>query len=165
MKSAQWLSRNVKIDKIYHSDLTRAKQTAQILSELSDAPMHEDARLRPWNIGDLSGQEITPERLKLSDELQRKYPDTPAPNGESYNAFEQRFAGALHDILPEATKHNIVIVAHHRNALALHHMLYGKPVVTKGPPDPGGIVLATKHNLYPVYTPPEEVEVSKKSTS
>lgn len=163
-KTANWF-KGKPIDAIYSSDLTRARQMADMIGKSTGVPVQSTPLLRPWNIGNLSGQVITPELLKLSEEHQTKMPDTPLPGGESYNQFQQRYSQILNPILQEAQTKNVVVVAHHRNALALSSMLYGQPTAVKGPPDPGGVVQVTKAGIRPIYTPAEQEKVYNQHTT
>ncbi len=142
---------------IVTSDMLRAKQTAAKIHEQTGAPVTEDPRLRPWNIGALSGQEITPDRLKLSHDLQTKRPNDAAPGGESYNAFLHRYAGGLNDLLHRSSTDTVVAVIHHRNAMALDSLLYGKKTRVSGPPEPGEVIKVTPNGTKPAYMPPKQV--------
>jgi len=86
-KLANKLSR-YKIDKIYSSDLKRAKGTAKILSKKFGAPIKYSRRLREVNYGRLSG-----EKKAI---IRKKYPkyhidaEFVHPGGESFNQLQHR---------------------------------------------------------------------------
>jgi len=152
-QTAAWF-RNRPVDAIISSDLPRAAETAQQIGQMVGIQPTFDPRLRPWHIGQLTGQLITPKLKEYVNDLQTKRQNEPVPGGEAYNDFLQRYGSALPEILQAAQQQNIVMVAHHRNSLSLAQLLYGKPTQTQGPPDPGGIALITPRGVQPVFTPP-----------
>src|SRR5439155_2408431 len=131
------------IHMLISSDMPRAAETAQMVGETIGIQPTLDQRLRPWHIGVLTGQVITPELKDYINKLQTADQNTPVPDGEAYNDFVQRYGSILPDLLRAGQQQNVVVVAHHRNALALSHMLYNKEPATEGPPDPGGIAAVT----------------------
>lgn len=68
---------------IIHSHLSRARDTAYIINEALNAPIHEDSDLAEFHAGDWEGRPYDECR-----ELLTGWP-TP-PNGESYELFAQR---------------------------------------------------------------------------
>lgn len=165
-QTAAWF-KGKPIDQIIASPLARAFQSATAIGQATGAPVQADSRLLPWNIGALSGQLITPERKELANRLQTTSTDEAAPGGEPYSQFEQRYSSILPELLNAAQSKNIVVVAHHRNALALNKLLYGGETRTSGPPDPGGVALVGKSGLMPLFTPPAVAanEYKKEATS
>ena len=145
-----------KVGHIVTSDLPRAVETAAKIHQATGAPVTADPRLRPWNVGQMTGQKITPALLKLSEDLQKKRPNEPAPGGESYNDFLKRYAGGLKDLLHRASTDTVVAVAHHRNAMALDSLLYGKKTRSKGPPEPGEAVQVTPQGAKRAFLPPKQ---------
>jgi broad specificity phosphatase PhoE len=76
---------------LFTSDLSRAVQTAQATAEILPyrAPMVRLMELRPWNVGQLTGlpvEQIKGELLRLL-----KAKNEPAPGGESYAQFAERY--------------------------------------------------------------------------
>ena len=103
------------IDKIYTSDLPRARQTADILSEALSIPVIEASEFRETDNGVLAGMD---HRL-----AEKHFPglywstldwDEPYPNGESPHQFYNRIADAWYSFKKEARKHhhNIALVTH-----------------------------------------------------
>lgn len=157
--------KNKKVSLVVTSDLARARDTAHAIGKTAGAPVIEDPRLRPWNIGDLSGQKITPQRLKLSERLQKESPEEPAPGGESYNQFLERYGSVLQELVQASSNHTVVAVAHHRNALAASHLVHGTPTRTKGPPEPGGVIQLTAKGIKQVYTPASERRIADPNSN
>lgn len=100
---------------IYSSDLSRALETAQALSEHLKIRLIPDPRLREWNLGDREG-------VKL-EEFNQKYPnfvidyddlDFRYPNGESKRELYQRLENFYLELLP---KKEIPLIVSHRGAI------------------------------------------------
>ena len=106
------------IGHIYCSDLMRAQQTATAISDLTGLPIFPTPELRPWNVGSLAGKQV---HTILSDlKKLEEDPDLPAPQGESFLEFYNRYSAKLRCLLSLAagsSKH-IVAVTHVRNVLA-----------------------------------------------
>lgn len=100
-------------DEIFTSELPRTSETAEILSEVTGAPIvYRGNALETWKIGSLAGkplEEVTPELNRLI----LKAPNEPAPGkspdngepGESAVAFEKRGITALNDLLNRSAKY------------------------------------------------------------
>lgn len=133
-------------DAIHASDLDRAQETAQILQQKlgGDIPINIDPRLKPWNVGDMTGKpadQVIPLMHHLIDN-----PDVPAPNGESFNQFLGRILPALKEI-HESDAHNI-LVGHTRTIAALEALAKNDGELAipndifkiKHPLNPGGVM-------------------------
>lgn len=151
-QTAAWL-KGIPVQQIVSSDLPRAAETAQMIGQTIGAPVQLDQRLRPLNVGMLTGQVITPDLKKVLEDSHEQR-DVPIPGGESYNSFIQRYSSILPELLQSGQSGNTVVVTHHRNLLALPNMFFGKELKTQGPPDPGGVMALTGKGLVPLYTPP-----------
>lgn len=129
------------ISHIFHSDLTRNAQTAAVLHAYTGAPTTPTRGLRPWNLGDLTGQPVEP-NLKQVQEYQDKTPDKPLPNGESFHQFQQRWHSTLHTLtlVAQHTGKPIALVTHTRNLNDLKHEVNGEKLEVKSMQPPGGIV-------------------------
>src|SRR5262249_43760258 len=74
---------------IVASDLDRARETAEIIgAELGIKPTFTP-KLRPWDLGKFTGTK-TIEALPQIEIYAREKPDTPVPEGESFNQFRTR---------------------------------------------------------------------------
>jgi broad specificity phosphatase PhoE len=110
-----------KIDLIFHSDLLRTKQTAQIVGQALKIKPEKDERLREVNVGILNGQEINKigefwqERNKLSplEHYEKRFHKAP-PQGETYFEIEKRLKSFLKEQELKHQKKNILIVSHGR---------------------------------------------------
>ena len=134
------------IKHIFHSDLSRAVDTADIVAKkLSTAPLsdREDERLRPWDIGELSGKD-----RDENAELLRWYVDNPSrsiPGGESLEEFGERCQEALEEYMKIARRGGpILFVFHTSNVIQLENFCTGTGAEGKPEVDervkPGGIL-------------------------
>lgn len=72
---------------IYSSPSERSKQTGEIISEITNAPLFIDYDLKSWNYGNLDlEEELIP--------FQKNWNRTP-PDGEPYKLFVERFKKCL----------------------------------------------------------------------
>jgi probable phosphoglycerate mutase len=122
------------LDIVVSSDLTRARQTAEILAGAVDLrPPRIDRELREYDLGDWSGL--------TRAEIERRWPGAvepwdagrlhEAPGGEAAEAFVERVKRALRrvaDLTPDGTA---LIVSHGRVVLRVVQLL-GGPVGTVG---------------------------------
>ena len=106
--------RNSPPDVIYTSDFIRAHDTAKIISEGTGTPIKEVTKdLRPWNLGDLTGQLASEVHPIISDYAINK-PDEAIPGGESFNTFKTRFLTKVQEITKANPDKLVAIVTHHR---------------------------------------------------
>ena len=73
--TAEYISENYKIDRIYHSTLKRAAQTAQHIADLTGAPLEPEDMLREFDNGLRAGLPY--------EEGWKKYPNVKTPLHES----------------------------------------------------------------------------------
>ena len=110
-------SNKIKIDKLYVSNIFRAKETADIYQNFFDLDYQIDARLNEIDIGNFEG--------KFFKNLRRDYPNVfkqwelgnfqlvDIPNGESFLNLEKRVSSFLEDITSKKNAQlNILIVSH-----------------------------------------------------
>ncbi len=132
---------------IYSSDLRRARQTAEILSKVTRAAVTTTEELRPWNLGIFAGQKLR-EIIPFLNQLNQN-PDLPAPNGESFYNFYDRYSGRLTELLnlAEQSSGYVVAVTHVRNLLAARTILENGDrdrVPVSGGPRTGTLTLVEK---------------------
>ncbi len=125
---AKYVSDNYDISKIYASTLTRAKQTAQHLSDKIGVSIVFDENLMEFNNGLLAG---LPRAV-----VREKYPEVPdlpidkAVYGqESQVQFRQRAENALSRILEEADQDETIAVVSHGGMInQLYRSFFNMPV-------------------------------------
>jgi broad specificity phosphatase PhoE len=147
VETGELILRNYEVDKIYCSDLRRARQTAEVLRKRTGANILHTSDLRPWNLGVFCGQRVREIIPFLS--LLNQHPDMPAPSGESFYQFYGRYAHRLRNLLSEAetTTKSIAVVTHVRNLLASTTIILGgdrDKVPVKGGPGTGAVLVAEK---------------------
>jgi len=133
---------NSGITHIFASDLDRTQHTAQIISQYTGAQVIPTHGLRPWNVGNLSGQPV-----EGNTETFKHYHDNPTeqiPGGETYNDFYQRWKTTLGHLMDHTaqTGHPAAIVTHTRNINSLQNILSGgkAKIPAKGIVEPGDIL-------------------------
>ena len=102
-----------KINRLFSSDLLRAKQTADIISgQLDNLPKIDTRKgLRCWDVGELVGQPSV-EAKKTMIKYAEAIPDKPIPHGESFNTFKNRLLRCIRYLIEAYPKEQLVIVAH-----------------------------------------------------
>lgn len=127
---------------IVSSDMARAKGTAMPISMVTQMPWHEDPRLRPWHMGQLTG--MTKEDVDSALKYYLRQRDEQIPEGESFSQFAQRWSEAVGEYSNKARQMGApgVLVTSHSNILTLPYVLYSTPPksVTTGVPFPGDAV-------------------------
>ena len=134
---------------IYSSDLARAIQTSATISRVTGARVVPAGDLRPWNLGSFSGQLIR-EIVPFLDFLKDR-PDLPAPGGESWNQFYDRYSKRLLALMALAADSCQVIAAvtHVRNFLAAPTVIHGGDrhnVEVRGGPKTGSVYVIEQTN-------------------
>ena len=106
--------RNIGLDVIYSSDVRRAKDTAVVLSEYANVPIHYDERLRERYLGLWQGLTMNEMRdwyKEDYDALMKDPLNTPAPGGESPSQVAERVTDCFKDIL-ESDAETVGILSH-----------------------------------------------------
>ncbi|MBE6821073.1 MAG: histidine phosphatase family protein [Ruminococcaceae bacterium] len=125
---AHYVADNYDVSKIYASTLTRAKQTAQHLSDKTEIPIIFDENLMEFNNGLLAG---LPRAV-----VREKYPEVPdlpidkAVYGqESQVEFRQRAENALSRIMNEAENDETIAVVSHGGMInQLYRSFFNMPI-------------------------------------
>jgi len=146
-ETAQRLSQ-YPVEHIYSSDLYRARQTADAVVRATLAPIMHTPDLRPWNVGTLAGQRVK-DILPILRQLELD-PSLPAPGGESFLQFCDRYSRKLEELLDIANRSKtcIVAVTHVRNLLAAPTLLHGGDkghIPVTGGPKTGSLVWVEKN--------------------
>lgn len=107
------------ITSLHHSDLSRATQTAHIISRATGAPTTPNPLLRTWNVGHLTGKDSNAAHPELERYVIHQ-PNTPVPGGESFNTFRGRIFRGLGHALQSDPRGLVGVVTHHRAERLLH---------------------------------------------
>lgn len=98
---------------LVHSDLDRARDTAQAIVRATGAKLIPTSMMRPWNLGHFTGKESN----AIHQELQKyvvDMPDKPVPGGESFNDFKTRVFTGVGQAIDLANGKKLGLVTHHR---------------------------------------------------
>jgi probable phosphoglycerate mutase len=99
--AATWIATNLKLDLIFSSDMRRARQTAETISEKIHLPIQFDVRLREVGMNAPSGQPLPEEALRsyIDGIWGTMFPYDPiTENGENWMQFRSR-VGSFIDML------------------------------------------------------------------
>lgn len=143
-KQATQLGKRLKalgVENIVSDDLTRTKQTADIVRGITGVRPIFDPSIRPWQSGILEGTRVAETLPQLLYYV--KNPLEAVEGGEPYQDFWDRWSGALHYYMRRVKQmgETWAIIAHATELLATEAILSGKktPIPLKGDPDPGTI--------------------------
>lgn len=103
------------IDVLYSSDLLRAVETAQPISDLTGLPIHEDSGLREINGGDWEGlsiQTLWKDHCEAFTRWRNDKINAQCPNGESTKEMQARILASVNRIVAENLGKTICIVSH-----------------------------------------------------
>lgn len=113
------------IDAMVSSDLLRARQTAQAISDKTGIPViGKSFAMRPWDLGELTGEPGDIAHKEIERVVRGGHHDEKITgSGESFNEFKSRFLDGLIDILEQHGDKRLAIVAHHRNERLVDSLL------------------------------------------
>ncbi len=110
IKEAAKKLKNKKIDLIYSSDISRTRQTAEIIAKELDLKINFDSRLRDINVGIYNGRPKK-EYLEYFSNRFERFSKRPS-KGENWNDCKKRMIDFLKDINRKYQKKTILIVSH-----------------------------------------------------
>jgi broad specificity phosphatase PhoE len=125
---AQWLCdvlKNNKLSAIYTSSLTRAVETARPTAEYHKLDIQTLDDLKEIHFGVLQGKATN----KLDAEAQILWQtyesdkDFAAPDGESFNAFQQRILSCLEVLLQDMPDNSLIVAHRNTNEVILSKLL------------------------------------------
>jgi broad specificity phosphatase PhoE len=95
------------------SDLVRARETAEAISQAVNVPVEVDRRLRECGFGEWQGLALAEVRERWPEEY-REWVEkgTPAPGGESYQEVRTRVGGLIDELLSAHPSSDLLIVSH-----------------------------------------------------
>lgn len=123
---ATFIKNNIKVPKIYTSDIERAKQTAEIINEQLNVELVIDKNLREQNKGNLTGKlksSLTKEELYL---IEHQQINTEFPEGESLLNLYKRIKSYLENI--KLYEDNSLIVTHRGVINMIYYILNDIPL-------------------------------------
>lgn len=118
--------KSASIDELHSSDLARAKQTADAISNATGVAVQASGDYRPWNLGSYAGHSSASVIPDLKG-FMHDSPDKPVDGGESFNSFRDRFIPKLEKLIKEAESgKRVVLVTHSRNLELAEGWLKGR---------------------------------------
>lgn len=106
---------SVRFDAIYSSDLLRARQTAEIISERCQVSVQPFAAWREIDMGSWEGRTISALNDEAPEKVSSLFIDPASftyPSGESFAAFAARVQGALDQLLMTHSSGEVALIAH-----------------------------------------------------
>jgi broad specificity phosphatase PhoE len=101
------------IDRIYSSDLARARETAEIVGRLLGLEVRVDPRLREVDVGEWSGLTSAEIELRFPEGFRRRSEGgTGWRGGESLEAMAERVTAAATEIAAVGGAENVLVVTH-----------------------------------------------------
>jgi broad specificity phosphatase PhoE len=103
------------VDFVYSSDLRRALNTAEIVSQAANAQLHVDRRLREIDQGEWEGmlfEEIRSRYTKLWQQRVQDPLSVAPPGGETVGQVRKRVVEVLTEILDQNPDGHVAIVSH-----------------------------------------------------
>lgn len=122
-------ARQVPIDVLYSSPLTRARQTAQAITDALGLSLNTEDRLCEVDVGDwqgLSHDEVEAWDGERFAAYLADWYNVPTPNGESRRELQVRARAAFDDITAQHSGETIAIVSHGGTLGMLIESLLGK---------------------------------------
>lgn len=125
-EASLWIKDNLDIKNIQCSDVRRAVQTAEIVSECLGVPYSSNANLREQNKGDLNGilrTNLSDDELVLTNS---KSVDTVYPNGECLRDLYNRMKVYISKIMD--MEDDTLLITHRGVINMIYFILYDKPL-------------------------------------
>ena len=116
---------------VYASDLSRARETAEIIAAEHCLPVQTDARLRERCHGQLEGyfyQDVRTQHPHLIAALRADPVRTPMPGGESVADTAERMAAAADDLAERHPGRDILVATHGLSLAALYCLANDLPL-------------------------------------
>lgn len=139
--AAQYLKDHEAIEAVYASDLSRTRETAEILGRSINLPVITDSRLRELSFGLWEGMTFNEVYKEYREEFDNWYNNTSefkVPGGESFNELVTRVMQALHEIAAEH-RGTVVVATHGGVIMALLNHLGAASDLWQGGVEPGSI--------------------------
>jgi broad specificity phosphatase PhoE len=115
------------VDAIYASDLTRARETAEIIAADLGLDVRTDARLRERSFGAWEGLSMPEIEEQFGDALARwRLGDGPgADDAEPFEAFAERVREFVEEILARHPDEAVLVVSHGGSIRVIHALASG----------------------------------------
>jgi alpha-ribazole phosphatase len=121
------------LDVAYSSDLSRARETAELAIGERPVPLHLDERLREVAFGRWEGLTFAEIKERFPDDVAARERDRvhyAMPGGESLAQLAERLGGFLDEILPGHDGQSVLLVAHGGTVNAVISVLMDIPLAS-----------------------------------
>ncbi|HEX5095226.1 MAG TPA: histidine phosphatase family protein, partial [Acidimicrobiia bacterium] len=108
---------------VFSSDLTRARETAEIAFGDGPIPIFFDWRLRECDYGAANGSPADQHVRRRADHLEQPY-----SGGESWQEAVARVTRCIDDIAARWDGGRVIVIGHVATRWALDHMVHGTPL-------------------------------------
>lgn len=116
-------------DLIISSDIDRAKQTAEIISEITDVKVVFDKNLREVNMGDFHGKNM--KNMKDFKDKWNNIADVTFPNGDSWLSLKKRMHLFYDNLFSKYYNKNVLIISHGDPIISLEALLLNSDYLSK----------------------------------
>jgi len=116
---------------IYSSDLSRARETAEIIASFVNLPVSLDARLREINQGEWEGKHVSVIKTRYAHLWKLRTTDPAGvrcPGGETINEVTQRMSSTLNELTLIYPESSVLIVSHGLSLATMICRSQGLPV-------------------------------------
>lgn len=123
--------RDIPLDGVYSSDLSRAVDTARGIAESHHLTLQKDSRLRELSFGDWEGltyDEIEARWPGSIESMYRKPAEIRISGGETFGEVEKRASAAVQDIMGSREEKTFLIVSHGGTIRTMLCSLLGLPL-------------------------------------
>ena len=123
--------KNYQIDTFYSSDLGRAVQTSEFISQAINKTFSTDESLRERHLGVMQGltkMEFLDKYPQEADSYKSKNPDYKIPEGESIRERFERCVNSIENMVQANAGKSILIVAHGGVLMSMIQKTFGLPL-------------------------------------
>jgi broad specificity phosphatase PhoE len=115
------------VDVVYSSDLSRARETAEIIGARLGLDVEVDSRLRERSFGSWEGLTHPEVEERDAEALARWHAGEGygALDAEPHDAFAERMTGFLHDVLKRHPGERILVITHGGSMRVIHALAEG----------------------------------------
>ena len=129
--TGEYIAKNYKVERVYASDLVRARKTGEIIAEKTNSELVTDRRLREINAGVWQGKTFDELTANYSEGYSKWLSDignTRCEGGESVRELSERICAALTDIAERESGKTVVIATHATPIRTAQCVLGGLPL-------------------------------------
>lgn len=100
------------IARVVASDLSRARETAEVIARARGVPVESTPALREWDVGELVGLDRERSEARFGEIARFFHPGSRTPGGESFDEVVARVTRFLEELTPQVLGSTVCLVAH-----------------------------------------------------